>query len=201
MARVKLELRRGLLFGPRLQTLACNALGFYLYIVARKPFGSDCVALAENLVALDFGVSDRTIRKWLEALAVERLAWHHRARGALCVHILKAGDHSGNDWVPAMTTHADRKKTSGCDRPESSGQGGADRPESSGPTGPKVPVTGGPSTKPQNRTTPENLSPGAAAPRTPDGMRGGAPAEPDIPCPPDVWAEIHGLGRKVRAES
>jgi hypothetical protein len=204
LRRVKLELRRGLLFGPRLQSIACNALGFYLYLVLRKPFGGDCVFLATSLAAADFGVHERSIRKWLEELAAENLAWHHRRQHDLCIHILKAGDHAGDDWKAATPTHQDRRPV----RPQTPGLS----PAPNARTGPFSPARTGRSVRPQTpglggalflpqESTPRENPPGAAAPRTPDGARGVAPAEHAVPCPPDVMAESHRLGRKIRAEA
>lgn len=105
MARVKVEVRRGLLSPARLQSIAQNALGLYLYLLERKPFGGDCVPVAAAAAAADFGVGRKKIGAWLGELADQNLVRFHRRQYDLCVHIEKAGDHTGDRWVPVPPTH------------------------------------------------------------------------------------------------
>lgn len=220
VARHKVELRHGLLFGPRLTTICCNPLGFYLYLLIRKPFGSDCLLLNAKLAAGDFDVKRQTLAEWLEALWAEQLAWGHRGQHATCVHIEKAGDHRGNDWIACPPTHGEHRpapvprpvpvrRTARAVRGSDgrwSGQlkGGSDVRHNGQLKGSDVRSYGHSDVRHNGQLNaslylapdskaPKESSPGAAAPRVPDGPRGGAA----IPCPPEVAETFRALGSKA----
>lgn len=202
-SRVKVEYRRGLYEGRWLTSFHQNPPGLYGYLQLRKPFGADCVPIVLKFVAVDFGVERSTIRAWLDGMAELGLLWAHRIQNGLCVHLDKAGDHVGNDWLPAPRTHQDRRPESG------SGKNLASQPDpEAGKTSlPNDSEAGETSlSKAVETSLPEaslylapvdsspESSPSLAATRAPDGARGEA-----VPCPDEHRWVPPGQRQKAKA--
>lgn len=186
----KAELRPGFLTDPEwLRTVNCCPAGLYGYAVLRKPLGSDCVRLNIKVVADQFDVRHATAHAWLEQLEGWNLTWRHPVRYAVCLHFHKAGDYRGGVWVPVEATHLEFHTPSITEIrnpvcPDTSTE--IRNPEAGRITvSPREDYVKAYSSILQRKRrsrlkgpspvfSPIKSSPGAAAPRTPDGARVGA---------------------------
>ena len=185
-SRVKWEARRGLYEGDWLKTFHCNPPGLYGYLQLRREYGSDCVKIITTFVAMDFGVERGTIRGWLDSMEELGLAWSHRVQNGVCVHLGKAGDHDGNEWIPAPRTHLDRRSDAGktplptiSDAGETPLPNGSEAGNLQHSDAGETPLPGPPLNLRTVDSKPKD-EPRAAASRTPDGARGGAESAPDL---------------------